>query len=499
MILDTTPTAVYEDLADQTIVSLQADQAWEAEWDHCAEDPAYFINAYCKIYDGESRNWIDFDLWPEQVETLQVVIDNQMTIVLKARQLGLSWLILAYILWLMLFEAIATVLIFSKRDDEAIYLLGDERLRGMYRRLPYWMRDGEIDVNNKHQFTLPNGSVARAFPTTGGDSYTATFALVDEADLIPDLPTLMGSVKPTIDAGGKLVLISRVDKSKPNSLFKQIYRAAKQKLNGWAVVFLGWFVRPGRTQEWYAARVAESLANTTTLDEVHEQYPATDAQALAPNTLDKRISPTWVLQCYQEMRPLSEALLKRAETPPPSIPQLEVYLLPQPGHTYVIGGDPAEGNPTSDDSALRVLDRATWEEVAALQGKFEPTVFAGYVDLIGEWYNRADALIERNNHGHTVLAWLRDHSRLARLLGLDDKPGWLSNSKGNAVLYDGMADALRDKSTVIHSFVTFTQVSSIEGATLSAPDGDHDDCSDAYGLALRGCEQAGPSWRSRQA
>jgi hypothetical protein len=30
--------------------------------------------------------------------------------------------------------------------------------------------------------------------------------------------------------------------------------------------------------------------------------------------------------------------------------------LPEPGHKYVSGADPAEGNPTRDDSALCVLD-----------------------------------------------------------------------------------------------------------------------------------------------
>jgi hypothetical protein len=31
--------------------------------------------------------------------------------------------------------------------------------------------------------------------------------------------------------------------------------------------------------------------------------------------------------------------------------------LPEPGHKYGIGADPAEGNPTSDDSALCVRDQ----------------------------------------------------------------------------------------------------------------------------------------------
>jgi hypothetical protein len=55
-----------------------------------------------------------------------------------------------------------------------------------------------------------------AFPTTGGRLHTASLALVDEAGFVPDLTELPNAVKPTVDAGGKLVLLSRADKSRPD-------------------------------------------------------------------------------------------------------------------------------------------------------------------------------------------------------------------------------------------------------------------------------------------
>lgn len=452
----------------------------DTERQRCAADPAYFIDTYCRVYDAEAGDWIPFHLWDAQREALRTVHDNQLAVILKSRQIGMTWLLLGYALWQMLFEPIATVLIFSKRDDEAVYLLGDERLRGMYKRLPQWMQANSVTVDDKHQWALSNGSVARAFPTSGGDGYTATLAIVDEADLVPDLPRLLGSAKPTIDAGGKMALISRVDKSTPNSRFKQIYRAAKQNLNGWAAVFLPWHVHPGRDQAWYDRQMQDVLHTTGALDDLHEQYPATDVEALAPRTLDKRIAPQWLLACYDERKPLpSDNLPSNA----PSIPQLEVYGLPQPGRKYCIGADPAEGNPTSDDSAATVLDVETGEEVAVIAGKIEPSVFASHINEVGRFYNKASVLVERNNHGHTVILWLRDHGSLFLIYGWDKKPGWLSNSKGKALLYDGIADSCRDQSVTIHSFATQTQLASIEGATLRAPEGEHDDRADSFALA----------------
>lgn len=450
----------------------------KVEWLTCAESPLYFIHNYCFIYDATLRDWIPFKLWKEQAQTLRTILNNLLVVILKARQLGMTWLVLGFALWLLVFRPAATVLLFSKRDDEAIHLL-DFRLKGMYARLPDWMKCREIAVDSKHEWRLSNGSVALAMPTTAGDSYTVTLAIADEFDLVPNQGRLMASVKPTVDGGGRMILLSRVDKSRPNTDFKNIYRAAKQRLNSWAAVFLPWWVRPGRDQAWYQEQEADSLSRTGSLDDLHEQYPATDTEALAPRSLDKRIPAKWLEQCYQEQR----AFLDLPEEAP-AIPALEIYRLPEPGRKYIVGADPAEGNPTSDDSALSVLDRETGEEVAALSGKYQPATIAGHADAVGRYYNNAAVMVERNNHGHAVLLWLKDNSKLARLKGHDGKEGWHSTTLGKTLLYDAAADAFRNKETILHSFATFTQLASIEGSTLLAPEGEPDDRADSYALAL---------------
>src|SRR5262249_30152870 len=161
------------------------------------------------------------------------------------------------------------------------------------------------------------------------------------------------------------------------------------------------------------------------LEDLYEQYPGSDIEALAPRVADKRLAFAWLQQCYVERLPLQELPLGA-----PAIPNLEVYALPQPGQSYVIGADPAEGHPTSDDSALTVLHKGTGEEVAALAGKFQPAVLGAHANALGLWYNRAAVLVERNNHGHAVLLWLQDHGELWSIPGYDGKPGWYSNSKG---------------------------------------------------------------------
>lgn len=461
------------------------DEDHKLEWLKCSESPAYFIDTCCWVYDAIATEWLPFRLWAAQYRALTTIFNNPLVVILKARQIGMTWLALGYALWLILFRPAATVLLFSKRDDESIDLL-DFRLKGMYQRLPARMQARAVTVDSKHEWVLSNGSRALGFPTSAGDSYTGTLAIADEFDLVIDQGKLISAVKPTISNGGQMILLSRPDKKRPLTPFKQIYRAAKQKANGWTAIFLPWSAHPGRDAAWYEAQRREILARTQSLDELYEQYPQTDAQALAPATLDKRIAPVWLEQCFAEIEPLLIVGEQEADDLPagiPAIPGLIVWQFPQRGHRYVIGADPAEGNPTSDDSALTVLDRESGEEVASLAGKFQPSTLAAHADRIGSWYNRADVLVERNNHGHAVLLWLKDNSRLKRLAGHDRKEGWHSTTLGKTRLYDVAADTFRHGEAILHTFATLMQLQSIEGSTLRAPEGEMDDRADSCALA----------------
>jgi hypothetical protein len=161
-----------------------------------------------------------------------------------------------------------------------------------------------------------------------------------------------------------------------------------------------------------------------------------------------------------------------------------IYKQPFQNRVYVAGADPAEGNPTSDDSAATWVDAETGEEVAKLNGKLEPSVLASHIDRVSTYFNHASVLVERNNHGHAVLLWLELNSEITCSEGPDEKAGWLDNSLGKTRLYDHCADMFRDRATVIHSEDTYYQLSSIDGSTLRAPAGEMDDLADSYALAL---------------
>lgn len=474
-----------------TIKPIEEKQRWVIEYLLCADSLIgflYFIETYCKVLDGGSNEWVPFKLWKGQRKALVKIHRNDKIIILKARQIGLTWLLVAYALWTMIFIPNSIVLFWSKRDDEATELI-ENRLYPMWQKLPPQLQP-KLLVKNAHEMILVNGSRAQAFPTTAGDSYRATLAVLDEFDLVDNQQELLGMVEPTVGDTGKLVIISRVNKKTPQSAFKKIWANAMN----FTKIFLSWNERPDRDAKWYEAKVQDSLDKTGSMDAVYEQYPSTPEEALAPLVQDKAIPTNWLMRNYSPMVPLDPETL----TSIPAINGLRVYKMPIPGRRYVMGVDTAEGNVNSDDSAINVIDVEYKEEVAVLQGKFTPAVLGGHIYSIARFFNHADALVENNNHGHAVILYVEnlDGRRVNLLKGHDGKIGWTNNAKGKSLMYASGIEMFRSGEHTLHDGPTFTQLSTIEGATLSAPAQMFDDLAVAKMLALQATKLKASTWQA---
>src|SRR4051812_2681787 len=98
----------------------QADDRTAIEFAKCALDAAYLTNEYLTIDDsqGDGGGTTPFTLWPAQVGVMWALMTERLIIILKARQLGISWICCAYALWLCLFHPGKVVLIFSKGQAE---------------------------------------------------------------------------------------------------------------------------------------------------------------------------------------------------------------------------------------------------------------------------------------------------------------------------------------------------------------------------------------------
>ena len=266
--------------------------------------------------------------------------------------------------------------------------------------------------------------------------------------------------------------------------------------NDYRAVFLPWSSRPGRDRAWYERMSRDMREQDGTDDNLLQEYPSTPDEAMRARTLDKRVPEEFLKRCSAEAMPVGWdhwmiGVAERALGDLPIGSFVSIFRLPVPGGFYVVGVDPAEGNPTSDESALTVLDGDTGEQMAVLSGRFQPGVIAAYADRIGEFYNGADVIVERNNHGHAVLLWLSENSDLRLLAGRDGRRGWVSSVASKTILYDALTHGLRDGKLSVHDAETIRQVGALEGSSLRAPVGDYDDRSDALALAWAGA-QIGP-------
>jgi len=74
--------------------------------------------------------------WPWQPRLLAIFAVTRLLVVLKARQLGVSWLAAIYALWFAIRKPGQVVLLISQRQDDADKLL--EKVAFIYARLPAW-------------------------------------------------------------------------------------------------------------------------------------------------------------------------------------------------------------------------------------------------------------------------------------------------------------------------------------------------------------------------
>ncbi len=481
-------------------------------WQRCKASPIYFIFWYIEILSSELEAWVPFMLWPEQAKLLKVLEVEKKIILLKARQLGFTTLVIAYLTWRLIFYPVASIGLFSKGELEAMELL--DRLVKTYYQLPKWLRTERITVNNAHLFELSTGSWARAMSTKKGESFTFRYLFLDELDRFENAAELLKNVKPAADAGNAQMIAGSIsDKDKMETVFKFMFSDAWVGKSDWFPIFMPWTARPDRDQAWYDAVKVDAISRhggdiAGAMDEINQQYPGTVEDALSPKKQGKRIPYIHLIRVYDKIAPISEH-------PGPAIPGLKVYALPQADHEYVIGADPAEGVEGGSDSSLRVFDKVTGEEVAALKGKFEPkVVFPKMIFDLAVWYNYASVLPERNNHGHAVIAGIneliaQDYSTRASEIAkekssdlaimdiprvwilvdpADKKEGWLTSpsgsgmTRGKVAMYDNVAQQVKDQQMILHDPDSFHQLGSIDINKLRNLDG-FDDCADACALA----------------
>lgn len=419
-----------------------------------------------------------FTLWPAQIGVIWQLMTERLVIILKARQLGISWICCAYALWLCLFQPGKVVLIYSKGQLEANKMLA--RVKKLYERLPDWLFAAlpARTIDNTTVQGWANGSRIESLPASpgAGRSETASLVILDEAAFQLFADPLYSALKPTIDNGGQLIILSTANGI--GNLFHQLWTRAIARQNQFRAIFLPWWSRPGRDAAWYAAQLAEYTDPAI----VKQEYPASASEAFLVSGRT-RFATAWLQAQAPHLQPGLAAIPLPALA---ALPGLTLYALPRAQQRVVIGADVAEGLEHGDYSAATLLDANTWEELGHIHGHWEPDEYARLLDTLARAYD-AQLVVERNNHGHAVLATLKLLETPGVWLGDDGRPGWLTTAQSKTLAIAGLATALRDQLVRIRTQATLDELQIyrvLPNGGTSAPPGYHDDRVMALAIAL---------------
>lgn len=273
-------------MAQQNVMDI-IEAARQAELQYIATDLPYYIAEYVHIEDKDAAEVIvPFDLWPAQRELLGSIHSNRLNIILKARQLGVTWLTLAYASWCLLCNAGWLIIALSRTEDEAKELV--RRLTVILSHMPALLREdckeNEQWRGIKYKSTtlsidviFPDGRIStfKAFPSSSGAgrSFTANVLILDEWAFQQAAEQIWLSVYPTINrpTGGKVIGLSTIERG---TLFEQLYLDAHEGKNNFNALFLAWDADPRRTAQWYE-QTKRDLG-----DLIMQEYPATVSEAL---------------------------------------------------------------------------------------------------------------------------------------------------------------------------------------------------------------------------
>ena len=126
------------------------------------KDPNYFIHNYAKI-SHPLHGLIPFKTYDFQKELLEDFNNHRFNVILKARQMGVTTIMAAYISWMMMFHRDKNILIMATKFQTASTLV--KKVKAIIKTLPDWLTITEISVDNRTSFELSNGSQIKASST----------------------------------------------------------------------------------------------------------------------------------------------------------------------------------------------------------------------------------------------------------------------------------------------------------------------------------------------
>lgn len=473
--------------------------------------------------------------WGWQRDLLLWIHGESRCILLKARQLGATWVACAYAVWVAVCKPGSRVLIYRQKQDESVENV--IRCWRLFESLPEHLKMG-VEVLKPARGVLPNGGeieirfpdgrtskiVAMSSATASGHGSTAALVLMDEFSRMDNAADIMKAVQPAAGSRGKIVIVSTANgvsdaETGDGNHFHWLWVTAEE--SGFSTRFLPWSLHPERDDRWY--ELDPEVRGLRSYERA-EQYPANEHEAFT--LTNKVFFDADDLNWYAKWRRLSTesrgdfrllpGKLTTATFLPSKRGMTSVFRLPELDRDYAVGADVATGRGL-DYSAAYVVDLATMDLVAEFHGRLDADEYAEQLHYLGRWYNSALIAVETaGGYGEAVIIALRDgraarrpYTKLYRhvLSSRPDLPeskpfGFPTNSKTRPLIVNGLEQAIRERTLpglpggLLSEMQTFVRHDS--GTSPAAQKGTRDDRVLAACIALEMYRLRGSHPRRRQ-
>jgi len=176
--------------------------AQQREYSLCKRDAEYFITNYCKIIKPISTEPNAFCLYDWQRSAIKSFLNNNFSVIVKSRQIGMSTLFVAYSLWFALFHDNQRVMIVAHNLSSMKILY--KILRQMKFEVPSFLFN-ENDKTSELQCSFKNGSSIEitSYKIDATHGYSVDLLILDEAAWMMNLDALLPCA-----IGGKAIVSS---------------------------------------------------------------------------------------------------------------------------------------------------------------------------------------------------------------------------------------------------------------------------------------------------
>lgn len=477
--------------------------------------------------------------WQRELVDWWMLPENRRSIVLKGRQIGVTWLAAALGVWKMLYEPGSLVLAYRQKEDEAAELVG--RAWDMLQSLPRELWEGAKVLTPKNaprphteiELVFPDGRISAmkgmTSSSSSGHGRTAGLVILDEFARIDRAGDIMAAVSAVAGQTGHVIIVSTANgrsdgTTGEGNFFHYLWASAEE--SGLSRRFLSWRAHPDRDDEWY--RTSPEVLMLRPWQRA-EQYPDTPEEAFSLSSavfFDQDALSWYMKEGIQKPILRGEFRLHGGDRKARFIEcahgGVAVFAKPVEGHQYAVGVDVATGRGL-DFTVAYVVDLTDGSLSAEYRAKIDADLAAEQLHFLAAWFNTALVAVEnQGGYGLTIINPLRDgrkgrppYPRLYRHRDFrrgdqHEAVAWgfpMSSATRPQVL-GHLEEMVRERAIPkltaslvdeMASFIRFDpQKPSAKGPWPRAQDGCHDDCVMAAAIALEMYRQFGKHERKEK-